>query len=256
MEINNFRNFFFDLDKTIWNWDKSVTGAEDLIDTLKDTGKNVYFHTDNTLLSREAYAEKLSSMGIPAQEEDVITSGYVAAEILSRNNTKKAYTVGEQGLVEEMGKKNIEITEEASTAVMGLDRNFNYDKLSKLKEIIERDGTVYTCSTEKSFRRESKETPHQRPFNSAVKEYGDVRLAGKPSQAFRDVFNDYFDYFPGKSLFIGDRLADIETGNKLGMTTAAVLSGQITEEKLKKAEDDEVPDYVLTGLHKLRRRII
>ncbi|WP_414837366.1 HAD-IIA family hydrolase [Candidatus Nanosalina sp. VS9-1] len=256
MEINNYRNFFFDLDKTIWNWDKSVTGAEDLIDTLKDAGKNVYFHTDNTLLSRKAYADKLSSMGIPAEEEDVITSGYVAAEVLAMNNTRKVYAAGEQGLVEELGKKNIEITEEASTAVMGLDRNFNYDKISKLKEIIERDGTVYTCSTEKTFRRESKELPHQRPFNSAVKEYGKVELVGKPTEKYRKVFKDYFDYFPGKSLFIGDRLADIETGNKLGMKTAAVLSGDISEKKLKKAEDEQVPDYVLTGLHKLRRRII
>jgi len=255
MELNDYRNFFFDLDRTLWNWDTTLIGAEDLIDTLNDAGKNVYFHTDNTLLSRKAYAEKLSFMGIRTNKENILTSGYVAAEILSKNNTKKVYTIGEQGLVEEITSRDIEITEEASKAVIGLDRNFNYSKLEKAKQIVE-DGHVYTCSTEKTFTREKKQLPGPSSINSAVKEYGKVENIGKPSEKYRKVFKDYFDYFPGKSLFIGDRTADIETGNKLGMSTAAVLSGEIDEKKLKKAEDEQVPDYVLTGLHKLRRRII
>ncbi len=256
MELNDYRNFFFDLDRTLWDWDSTLIGAEDLVYTLNDTGRNVYFHTDNTLLSRKAYAEKLTSMGIPAEESQVLTSGFVAAEILAKTNTQEVYAVGEQGLVEEIGLKDIQISEEASKAVVGFDRNFNYDKLSRLKEIVEEDGKIYTCSTEKVFKRRADSRPHQGAFNSAIKHFGDVGNVGKPSQAFRDVFDDYFDYFPGKSLFIGDRFADIEIGNELGMDTAAVLSGQITEEKLKKAEDEQVPDYVLTGLHKLRRRII
>jgi len=255
MELNDYRNFFFDLDRTLWNWDTTLIGAEDLIDTLNDAGKNVYFHTDNTLLSRKAYAEKLSSMGIRTKEENIITSGYVAGELLSKINTKKVYTVGEQGLVEEINSRDIEITEEASTAVLGLDRNFNYSKIEKCKEIIEK-GHVYTCSTEKTFARENKQLPGPSAINSAVTEYGNVENIGKPSEKYRKVFKEYFDYFPGKSMFIGDRTADIETGNKLGMSTAAVLSGEINEKKLKKAEDEQVPDYVLTGLHKLRRRII
>jgi len=194
-------------------------------------------------------------MGIRTNKENILTSGYVAAEILSKENTKKVYTIGEQGLVEEITSRDIEITEEASKAVIGLDRNFNYSKLEKAKQIVE-DGHVYTCSTEKTFTREKKQLPGPSSINSAVKEYGNVENIGKPSEKYRKVFKDYFDYFPGKSLFIGDRTADIETGNKLGMSTAAVLSGEIDEKKLKKAEDEQVPDYVLTGLHKLRRRII
>ena len=91
MELNDYRNFFFDLDRTLWNWDTTLIGAGDLIDTLNDAGKNVYFHTDNTLLSRKAYAEKLSSMGIRTNKENILTSGYVAAEILSKENINHPY---------------------------------------------------------------------------------------------------------------------------------------------------------------------
>ncbi len=256
MELHENRSFFIDLDNTIWNWDELKIGAADLIDTLKSTDRNVYFHTDNMLLSRQGYAQKLNKMGIPVQKEEILTAGYVAARKLVERDIRKAYVAGESGLIEEIQDEGIEITEDAETAVVGLDRSFNYDKLQKIMKIAENNGKIFLCSTETSFRRSRGNLPHQGPLNKAVQEFGDTEVIGKPSESYRKIFESYFSYFPGKSVFIGDRFADVETGNQLGMTTAAVLSGEISEEKLRKAEEHEVPDYVLTSLNKLRRRII
>lgn len=55
---------------------------------------------------------------------------------------------------------------------------------------------------------------------------------------------------------IGDRKEDIIFGNKLGMTTVAVMSGEIDEEYLKNAEGDEEPDFGLSSLHRLSKKII
>ena len=85
MDIEKYRYFFFDLDKTLWNWDSTIIGAEDLIDSLREANKHVYFHTDNTLLSREEYARKLTDMRIPAEKEVILTSSYVAGEHMARN---------------------------------------------------------------------------------------------------------------------------------------------------------------------------
>lgn len=256
MKLRENKSFFFDLDKTIWNWDDLTIGAADLIDSLRSTGRNVYFHTDNSLLSREQYAQKLNKMGINAQEEEILTAGYVAAKTLVDRDIQKAYVSGESGLIRELEEEDIEITEDAETAVVGLDRQFNYDKMEKIMRIAEKGGEILLCSSETSFRRSKKDKPHQGPVNKAVREFGKTEVIGKPSESYRKTFKDYFSYFPGKSVLIGDRFADIETGNQLGMTTAAVLSGEINEEKLRKAEEHEVPDYVLTSLNKLRRRII
>lgn len=258
-QIDQLKYFFFDLDKTIWNWDDTIIGAEDLVDSLREAGKNVYFHTDNTLLSRKEYARKLTSMGIPAEEEDVITSGYVAAKYLAGKDVTEVYVIGETGLTEELEQQDISISEDADVVVAGFDRQFSYNKLKRAANILDNGGELVVCSAEKTFRTSTKEIPHQGPTNLALKEFaGDEKLTlvGKPSELFQDEFRDYFSFLPNSSVFIGDRLADIETGNRLGMTAAAVMSGQIDREKLKKAEDIQTPDFGLSSLAKLRRRVL
>jgi len=255
MKLEEFRNFFFDLDGTIWRWDETVDGAQDMLKTLRDAEKNVYFHTDNTLLSRKGYARRLEKKGIQATEEEIITSGYVTAEILSDREILKVYAVGEQGLTEELTETGIKITEDADHAVLGLDRKINYQKMEKVRKRLSEGHKLFNCSSENLFRRENSKL-HQGAIAESLSQFGDVKLTAKPSDAYRKVFKNYFSYFPGKSLFVGDRLADIQTGNRLGMKTAAVLTGDITEKKINHADEDAVPDYALTSLDKVRRRIL
>ncbi|MFB6099853.1 MAG: HAD-IIA family hydrolase [Candidatus Nanohalobium sp.] len=259
IELESKNDFFFDLDKTIWNWDSAIIGAEDLIDTIREVGKDYYFVTDNTLLSRKEYAKKLSSMNIPADEDQVLTSGYVAAERIAEDGYKKVYAIGEKGLIDELDRKDIKVSKDADAVVAGFDRQFNYDKLRKAMKILQDGGKLYICSTERTFRKTSGEQPHQKPFNKALREYADdsqVELVGKPSKSFRKVFKDYFSYFPTASLVIGDRAADIEFGNDLGMKTGAVMSGDLDREILAAADEDQQPDFGLSNLNRLKRNII
>lgn len=255
MDLDDTRTFFFDLDKTIWNWDEPLIGAADTIDSLREAGRNVYFHTDNTLMSRKSYAKKLTAMGIPAEEEDVLTSSHVIAKHLAENDVTEVYAIGESGLMEELENQGIRVAEDARVVVAGFDRQFSYNKLRRAMEIL-RDGRLYTCSTEKTFRKSTGVQPHQGPFNKALAEFAEPRLAGKPSALFRDAFKEYFSYFPETSVFIGDRLEDIETGNRLGMTSIAVMSGDIDQKALENANSFQKPDYGLSSLHRLRRKII
>lgn len=255
-DLNEIRTFFFDIEKTLTNWDEKVLGAEDLIMSLRESGKKVRFHTDNTLITRERYAEKLKQKGIKASKKQIITSGYVTAQLLAEKDVKKAYVIGEEGLINELEEEDIDFSEDAENIVVGLDRQFSYNKLQRAKKILDRGGEMYVCSTERTFRKSNGEKPHQLPINKALKVFGEGELTGKPSGHFRKVFKNYFSYYPENGLFIGDRLADIETGNRLGLTTAAVLTGEISEERLREADDIQRPDYALSSLDKLRRRVL
>ena len=255
MDFDELNYFFFDLDKTIWNWDKTVIGAEDTIDSLREAGKEVYFHTDNTRLSRREYAKKLTDFGIPAEKEDILTSGYVAANYLARRNISKTYVIGEQGLIDELNEKDIDVSQDCETVLVGFDRQFNYEKLSRAFKILNEGGELIICSTESSFRTTKQVKPHQGTYNRALDFITQPTLSGKPSSVFRKEFKKYFSYFPEKSVFIGDRFADIETGNRLGMATAAVMSGDVDRDDLKQAEDLREPDYGLSSLTRLKRNI-
>ena len=255
MDPSEYKYYFLDLDKTLWNWDENIIGAEDLIHSLRDADKRVRFHTDNNILSRQGYAEKLTSMGIPAEKENILTSGYVAAEHLASEGISEVYAVGENGLMEELQRNDIEVSEDADVALMGFDRQFNYRKLKRVFKVAEQ-GKVYVCSSENTFRTSKETMPHQGAVNAAIRTFADTELLGKPSEVYRDKFRAYFSYFSDATLLVGDRLADIETGNRLGMETAAVMSGDIDREALANADDIEEPDYGIPSLAKLRRRVI
>ncbi|PSH02407.1 MAG: hypothetical protein BRC26_00715, partial [Nanohaloarchaea archaeon QH_8_44_6] len=136
-DLDEIRTFFFDIEKTLTRWDDTVIGAEDLIMSLRESGKKVRFHTDNTLLTRKNYAEKLRGMDIEASEEEILTSGYVTAQLLAERDVNKAYVVGEEGLINELEEEDIDFSEDAENVVVGLDRQFNYNKLRRAQKIVE-----------------------------------------------------------------------------------------------------------------------
>jgi len=254
-ELDDIEYFFFDLDKTIWNWDSTIEGAEELIETLKNAGKEVYFFTDNTLLTSKQYAKKLSSMGIETSEDDILTVGQVTGRQLERDDVAEAYVIGESDLIRELESYDIETTDESKNIVLGFDRQFNYEKARKAFDILRKGGNLYICSNEKTFRTSEDIQPHQGFFNSVLRTESSVST-GKSSEAFRKEFENHFDYLKTRSIIIGDRMDDIKLGKNLGMKTAAVMSGDLDREKLRTAEEEDKPDFGISTLHSLRRRII
>lgn len=255
-KLNNRDKYFFDLDNTIWEWDSTKTGAKELIERLKSSGKTVKYFTDNSLLSRADYAKKLSSMGIKTEKQDIFTVGYALGRHLSENMVNKAYVIGESGLMDDLQETGIEITEESETIVIGFDRQLNYGKINRAFEILQNGGRIYICSNELYFNRSNSKIPHQGAFNRIFDDFDAKEIAGKPSDIFVDQFENYFNFNRHNSVLIGDSLSDIETGNKLRITTGALMSGDLDKEKISEAKNSQRPDFATPNLHKLKRRIL
>lgn len=256
MDFNELRTVFLDLDRTVWNWDEFVFPADEVIESLKSSGKEVKYYTDNTRLSRQGYAEKLTSMGIDTDKEDIITSGYVVAQKLAEENITEAYVIGESGLIDELDEEDIRVSKDADVVVVGFDRQFSYDKLRRAFDILNEGGDLYVCSTEKTFHTSQKTMPHQKAFNNALSDFAEPENIGKPSNTFRRYFKRYFSYFNDKSMMVGDRKEDIELGNRLGLKTAAIMTGELSRDDLSELEGMQEPDFGLSNLNRLKRRIV
>ncbi|WP_414836338.1 HAD-IIA family hydrolase [Candidatus Nanohalococcus occultus] len=252
MDISEADYFFIDLEGTLIKWNDTIIGAEELVHTLREKGKTVYFHTDNSLLSRSGFAHKLQNMGIDAKKDEIITSAYSAARYLERKNVREVYAIGERGLIQEISNKGISTSRECENVLIGLDRQFNYSKLKDAAEIAE-SGNVYVCSDEKQVYAE-KFFPHQLAINNAVETFAESSLLGKPSNPFIDALREK-TFVPDKTVFIGDRMSDVETGKKLGVKTALVMSGETTRSDLMRLEDSEKPDFGVSNLTKLTGRL-
>ena len=64
----------FDLDGTIYVGGKLIDGAKQLLEKLKMHGINYGFMTNNSSVNPDDYLQKLSKMGLPATQGNIITS--------------------------------------------------------------------------------------------------------------------------------------------------------------------------------------
>ena len=69
-----YAGYIFDLDGTIYLGERLIPGAQDTIAWLRRHGRPVVFLSNKPLEPRGAYAAKLSRLGIPASEADVVNS--------------------------------------------------------------------------------------------------------------------------------------------------------------------------------------
>ena len=105
-----------DLDGVVYVSGRAVAGAPEAIAAARDAGLRVAFVTNNASRPPEAVAEKLVHLGVPAWNEDVVTSAQAAARILAARlpPESRVLMLGAEGL----GRA---LVEEALVPVRSLD---------------------------------------------------------------------------------------------------------------------------------------
>ena len=74
-ELKDIKLFLMDMDGTVYIGDKKIEGAFEALEELRRRGRKVLFLTNNSSKTAADYVKKLSSMGYPATEKDVFSSG-------------------------------------------------------------------------------------------------------------------------------------------------------------------------------------
>lgn len=92
--------FLLDLDGVVWlgSGSKSLPSIDRTIAFIKSSGKRVFYVSNNSTKSRAEVADKLHKVcGVPAREDEVITSGYAASLYLSglKEHASKGHGDGE-----------------------------------------------------------------------------------------------------------------------------------------------------------------
>lgn len=256
--LKGIENFVFDLDGTIWRWKSLKKGVKESIDKLKAKGKNIYFLTDNALLSRKNYAKKLSEFGIETKEDKIISSGYIAAETFAEEGINKVYIIGESGLLDELEKREIKISEKASNVLTSVDRNLTYWKTGKAIELINKGAKHWSTSKKSYWEVGKKKFPEAGSISGMISEVTgeNNELLGTPSDHAKKVFLDDFSLYPEKSILIGDDIkTDVYFGNKLGLKTGLVLGGVSKKENLRDSQGLEIPNIVFKNFERILRKI-
>ena len=74
MKLSEKKFFLLDMDGTIYLDNDLFDGTIDFLSEVKARGGRYLFVTNNSARSTDAYVKKLASIGIPACEDDFLTS--------------------------------------------------------------------------------------------------------------------------------------------------------------------------------------
>jgi HAD superfamily hydrolase (TIGR01450 family) len=259
--LQDIKAFALDMDGTIYLDSIWIEGAKDFLNRVKESGRKLYFLTNNSSKDPNSYIKKLTEMGYPVDESEIVTSGQATIWYLKRYYYgKKVFLLGNHLLKNEFLKEGIELSDkDCDLVVVGFDTELTYDSMTKVCDLV-RAGVPYiathpdyNCPTATGF------IPDAGAIMAFIKASAfrdpDI-IIGKPNRTISDYLMERIrasgieDINREEIAMVGDRLyTDIAAGVNSGFKSILVLSGEAT---WKDAERSEVkPDLIYSSVKEM-----
>ena len=251
-----YEGYVFDLDGTIYLGDDLLPGAKRLIEKLRDLGKKVVFLSNNPTKDPRMYAEKLTRLGIPTPEDEVVNTVVTMTRGLLQNHPEATvFPISEEPLrrsLREAGLRISDRAEEIDVVIASYDRAFDYRKLQIAFDAIwfhKRARLVTTNPDRYCPMPGGRGEPDAAAIVGAIEACTGARCevnVGKPDPIMLETVMDRIGLDAADCVMTGDRLyTEIRMAKGAGMPSAVVLTGDTTAEMLEAETEKNRPDYVL-----------
>ncbi len=224
--------FIIDMDGVLYRGNKKIEGADKFISFLLEHGIPFVLATNNSTKTRKMYVEKLQRMGIYVKKEHIITSAYVTAETLRKEEKKgDVLIIGEVGIFEEFRRigwnpLSLEKWKEANYVVVGMDTTLTYQKLKAGCLAINNGAKFVATNDDKNFPSEEGLIPGAGSIVAALETATGKKavVMGKPNEPYLKVL---LSKLGAEGLWVvGDRMeTDMLLADKLNAKKVLVLSG-------------------------------
>jgi HAD superfamily hydrolase (TIGR01450 family) len=232
-ELANIKVAAIDLDGVVYRGRTMIEGADAAISRLRQRGLRPVFATNSSIRTRAEIAEKLRGMGIPAEEDEVLTSAYIAG-LLVRNIgvTKNVLAIGAESLMKEIAHAGSMVVAgpPCDSVVVGMDTAFSYEKIRLAMEAIAGGAVFVACNRDASFPgSDGRMFPGCGPMVAAIEAavgFPPHYIAGKPNVRMLEAIAAQYHVKPSEILVIGDVMAsDIEMAVAFGSPSVLVALG-------------------------------
>ncbi len=217
----------FDLDGVVYLGDVGVPGAGEALATLSNLGWHIVFATNNsTRTPSDVLRHVEARTGFKGVNVDVATSAMAAAGWVAREH-RSVFVVGEQGLRDTLSNAGLELVDDdAEAVVVGLDRQIDYDSITRAARLI-RDGATYIATnTDATFPTPEGPVPGAGAIVAAITKAAgtDPITCGKPEDPMLYLVRSLVR---GTDVWlVGDRPeTDLAMANRAGWRSVLVLTG-------------------------------
>jgi 4-nitrophenyl phosphatase len=235
------RGAILDLDGTLWRGNAPIGDLPAIFARFEELAIRFILATNNATMDISMYLDKLASLGVRLDEQQVINSGQAAAHLLRREhpNGGPVYLVGEEGLHRAMAASGfIHSEEEGVLAVIaGMDRQVTYEKIKHASVLIRSGVPFIGTNPDATFPIPGGILiPGAGSVLAAISTASAVKplIAGKPAPAMFELALERLGTRPEETISVGDRPdTDIAGGQAAGCRTALVLSGVTSLEQAR-----------------------
>ncbi|MCF2706158.1 HAD-IIA family hydrolase [Arcanobacterium haemolyticum] len=253
--VSHFDVGLFDLDGVCYLGPNPVIYAPENITTAVEAGMRQAYVTNNASRTPEAMAEQLSSLGIPASGENVISSGQVGARMLAQRVPagSKVLVVGTEALRADVRKEGLvvvdSVDDEPVAVIQGFTPKVDWELMSEAALAI-RAGALYLATNlDATIPRDRGLMIGNGSIAAAITNSTGVKplSAGKPEPEIFKIAARMMD--AERPFAVGDNLdTDIQGAVAAEIPVLHVLTGLATARDVCIARPEQRPTYLADDL--------
>jgi HAD superfamily hydrolase (TIGR01450 family) len=258
----------FDLDGVVYRGSQAVPEAASLVGALRGAGCLVRFATNNSMATRQAYADRLDGHGIRARADEIVTSTSATIDHLQAHlpELHRLLAVGAEGMLAELTAARFEVAHARSAeaadwngaplgqrwdaVVVGLDPMVDYRTIGIAAAAVRHGARFIATNADLRYPTPDGFMPGAGAIVAAVEAAGGAEplIIGKPEPAmFRSIL-ERAGIAPADALVIGDNPdSDVLAARRAGVPVVLVLTGIADASLADSLEGERRPDWVVPG---------
>jgi HAD superfamily hydrolase (TIGR01458 family) len=232
-----------------------IAGAASAVRRLRDDGHRLRFVTNSTTRSRAQLSEQLHAMGIEFHDDELQTTGLVAARVLAG---KRVLALTMPGLLDDLDGLELVGMNVDAVLLGGADegeetgRIFSYLNLNRAFHELEAGAELYCMHKNRWWQTADGPRLDTGAFVAGLEYAADTEatVLGKPSTAYFAAALEALDAEPGLAWMVGDDLeGDCIGAHKHGMKSILVRTGKFRPDEVERSSIQ--PDAIVSSIAQL-----
>jgi HAD superfamily hydrolase (TIGR01458 family) len=232
-----------------------IAGAAAAVRRLRADGHRIRFVTNTTTRSRAQVGDQLRSMGIEVDDDELQTTGVVAATVLKG---KRVLALTMPGLLDDLDGLQLVGMNVDAVLLGGADegeetgRVFSYLNLNRAFHELEAGADLYCLHKNRWWQTAEGARLDAGAFVAGLEYAADIEatVLGKPSNAYFAAALDALNAEAGLTWMVGDDLeTDIVGAHKHGMKTLLVRTGKFRPDDVDRSQVQ--PDGIVSSIAQL-----
>jgi 4-nitrophenyl phosphatase len=260
------RLVIFDLDGVVYRGSQPVDGASELAGSLRDAGVLIRFATNNSMVARAGYVERLGGMGIATTADEIVTSTSATIEHLRRHapEVRSVLAIGAEGMERELREAGLGVTMAKAAAVseaggaldrrydaviVGLDPHVDYRRLSVAMRAVADGARLIATNADARYPTPVGFLPGAGAIVAALATATGVEpeVIGKPAPAMFRAILEAAEASSAETVVIGDNPeSDVAGAHRVGCAAILVLTGVADASAASALAGERMPEAIAT----------